>query len=404
MVTAFEYEAVDHSSKTLLGQISAETRHDAVRILTSRGLTPVTMSPVRPAIRGKEGLTWKRAPSDQDYILTLKQMSLLLSAGVPLITGIETLRSQSIHASLTLAFETLSKALRSGETFSTAFQTALPALPPYVFQLSAAGEAIGDLGPAIGDAAEQMEYEYRTKQDIRNALTYPSILVIAGLGAVLFIFLIVVPRFSAMLASSNEPLPLLSSLVLSIGMTLSENKSIVFSSIIVVGALIVWAGRQPAIRDEIRQRMSSFPILGLWLKESELARWSSMLGTMLRHGVDLIKALDLAKETITIKALRNRVEQIGKMVRGGQSLSSAMSDQDVFSDTALSLVQVGEESGELAHMLKSLSALYDDSGRQRMKRFLLILEPAAIILIGIVIGGIVTAIMLAITSINQVNL
>ena len=81
-----------------------------------------------------------------------------------------------------------------------------------------------------------------------------------------------------------------------------------------------------------------------------------------------------------------------------------MKEQDAFSDTALSLVQVGEDSGELASMLKSLATLYEDSGHQRMKRFLLILEPAAIILIGLVIGGIVTAIMLAITSINQVGL
>ena len=236
------------------------------------------------------------------------------------------------------------------------------------------------------------------------ALTYPSILVIAGLSAVLFVFLVVVPRFSAMLASSTEPLPFLSALVLSIGMTLSENKSVVFGTIILLAVSIMWASRQPAIRDQFRQWLSSLPILGAWLKESEIARWSSMLGTMLRHGVDLIQALDLAKETLTIRALKNRLDQISKMVRSGQALSSAMSDQDVFSDTALSLVQVGEESGELAHMLKSLSTLYEDSGRQRMKRFLLILEPAAIIIIGILIGGIVTAIMLAITSINQVNL
>ncbi len=404
MATAFDYEAADNAGKTLLGQVSAENQRDAVRNLTSRGLTPVSVSPIRAVAREKTRLTWKKVPSEQDYILTLKQMSLLLGAGVPLITGIETLKSQSIHPHLTIAFESLSKALRSGASFSTAFQKALPALPPYVFQLSAAGEAIGELGLALSDAAEQMEYEYRTKQDIRNALTYPSILVIAGLSAVLFVFLFVVPRFSAMLASSTEPLPFLSALVLSIGMTLSENKSVVFGTIILLAVSIMWASRQPAIRDQFRQWLSSLPILGAWLKESEIARWSSMLGTMLRHGVDLIQALDLAKETLTIRALKNRLDQISKMVRSGQALSSAMSDQDVFSDTAISLVQVGEESGELAHMLKSLSTLYEDSGRQRMKRFLLILEPAAIIIIGILIGGIVTAIMLAITSINQVNL
>ncbi|MBT7450468.1 MAG: type II secretion system F family protein, partial [Rhodospirillaceae bacterium] len=104
------------------------------------------------------------------------------------------------------------------------------------------------------------------------------------------------------------------------------------------------------------------------------------------------------------KSIHTRMEQVSKLVRGGKSLSIAMREQETFSDTALSLVQVGEESGELSNMLGSLATLYEESGRQRMKRFLLILEPAAIILIGVVIGGIVTAIMLAITSINQVTL
>ena len=98
------------------------------------------------------------------------------------------------------------------------------------------------------------------------------------------------------------------------------------------------------------------------------------------------------------------IGQISKLVRTGNSLSNAMNELNIFSNTALSLVKVGEESGELSQMLESLSNLYEDSGRQRMKKFLLILEPAAIILIGLVIGGIVTAIMLAITSINQINL
>lgn len=404
MMTAFDYEAVDTSGKPLLGQISAETSRDAVRILISRGLTPVQVSEVQSGQSDGLGFSLRQQPSDQDYILTLKQMALLLNAGVPLISGIDTLKGQSIHPVLSNAFEDLSKSLRSGTAFSKAFEAALPDLPPYVFQLSAAGEAIGELGPALSDAAAQLEYEYKVRQEFKNALTYPSILVAAGLTAVLFIFIIVVPRFSAMLASSRADLPWLSDIVLTTGMVLSTNKSIVFSIAILLVFLVVWSFRQPAIRDAVRQQLVHVPIFGTWLKEAELARWSSMLGTMLRHGVDLIKALDLARDTMTVRNLRTRMEQISKMVRGGKSLSGAMTDQDMFSDTALSLVQVGEESGELASMLTSLSSLYEDSGRQRMKRFLLLLEPAAIIIIGIVIGGIVTAIMLAITSINQISL
>lgn len=403
-MSAFDYEAVDHSGKSMLGQVAAQTERDALRVLASRGLTPVSISAVKQRRETSSFLTLDRPPSDQAYILTVKQLSLLLNAGVPLITAVETLKSQGLHPDIAKGFEAMSKALRAGTSFSNAFAQALPALPGYVFQLGAAGESIGELGPALTDAATQMEYEYRVKQDIRNALTYPAILILAGLSAVIFIFLVVVPRFSAMVASSTEPLPLLSQIVLSTGMALSENRLLVFTTIGLLSFLGVWLFRIPAVKESFRQTLTTLPLIGSWFKEAELAKWSSMLGTMLRHGVDLIKALEFARATLSVRNLHTRMEQVSKLVRGGRSLSGAMRDQDTFSDTALSLVQVGEESGELPAMLKSLATLYEESGRQRMKRFLLILEPAAIILIGIVIGGIVTAIMLAITSINQVSL
>ena len=403
-MSRFDYEAVDHAGKQLVGQVSADTQRDALRLLSDRGLTTVSIATSKPPRQVSRHLTFKRAPKTQDYILTVKQLALLLNSGVPLIAAVDTLKSQGLHPDLMAAFDAMSKSLRSGASFSNAFKKTLPELPSYAAQLCTAGESIGELGPALSDTATQMEYEYRVKQDIRNALTYPAILVSAGLAAVLFIFLVVVPRFSAMLASSKEPLPFLSELVLSTGMALSENRSLVFISLALLIGVSIWLLKQSAVREVLHQYMTSLPLLGSWLRESELARWSSMLSTMLKHGVDLIKALEFARGTIAIKSIRTRMEQVSKLVRGGKSLSIAMREQEIFSDTALSLVQVGEESGELASMLGSLANLYEESGRQRMKRFLLILEPAAIILIGIVIGGIVTAIMLAITSINQVSL
>ncbi len=401
---AFNYEAVDHAGRALVGQITADSRKDALRTLLSRGITPTSVEHLRPHSSGSSGVFFRRNPKDQDYILLVKQLALLLNAGVPLITAVDTLKAQSPHPAFSTSCESLAKALRSGAPFSSSLEKAFPKLPTYVHRLCAAGESIGELGPALTDASQQMEYELRVKQDIKNALTYPAILVAAGAGAVIFIFLVVVPRFSAMLASSGGDLPLLSKIVLSTGMALSENKATLLLAIVLVCTGGIWLARQPTFRDSLRQTLFSVPLLGTWLKEAELAKWSSMLGTLLRNGVDLIKALEFSQATVTVRSLRSRLELIEKLVRSGRSLSSAMDEQDTFSDTALSLVQVGEESGELASMLRSLATLYEDSGRQRMKRFLLILEPAAIILIGIVIGGIVTAIMLAITSINQVNI
>ena len=400
---SFKFEAIDETGRTVSGQINSDTDKSALRTLISRGLSPLNIQ-LNDEKQNKKSWALGSIPKTQDYILSLKQLSLLINSGVPLITAVETLKNQSTHNKLQEAFGLVARDLRSGQTFSEALRSSIPEYPAYVYQLSLAGESIGELGNSLNDASKQMEYEYKIKQEIKNALTYPSILVLAGISAVVFIFIVVVPRFSAMLNNQDQQLPYISKLVLSTGMFLSENTFLVFLVTLILALTTFWMSKNRQIKDRINEILIKLPILGSWIIESELSKWSSMMGTMIKHGVDLIQALKFAESSVSIKSMKMNISQISKLVRSGNSLSHSMNELNIFSNTALSLVKVGEESGELSQMLGSLSNLYEDSGRQRMKKFLLILEPAAIILIGLVIGGIVTAIMLAITSINQINL
>lgn len=404
MFQSFQYEAIDGGGRVLTGRLDANHERDAQRTLEGQGLTVISIAAATvKAQSAKSGLfNLKSGPSVQDRILALKQLALLLKAGVPLVQGIGTLKNQAGHPVLAEAFAGMEKRLRGGDTFTNALGLAMPTLPPYVNQLAASGEAIGHLGQALDDAASQMAYDRQMRQDIRNALTYPAILITAGTTAVIFIFIVVVPRFSAMVANAKEPLPWISAVVIKTGMFLSSNKLLLLAAV----SGLVWFAysifKSPTRQAQMREFLAGLPLIGVWLKEAEVARWASMLGTMLSNGVDLIKGLQLARDGVTLSSLRDKLDQAAKLVRSGQSLSAAIGSQQAFSDTALSLIQVGEESGELPTMLKSLAALYEDTARQRMKQFLLFLEPAAILLIGIVVGGIVAAIMLAITSVNQV--
>ncbi len=404
MSHSFQYEAIDGSGRTLTGKIEAGHSRDAQRTLERQGLTLVSLATVDQRSL-KTGVAWfQRGVTAQDRILALKQLALLLRSGVPLVQGIGTLKGQSSHPVLSKAFGDMERRLRSGEAFTTALTAAMPTLPSYVYQLAAAGEAIGHLGQSLEDAANQMAYDRQLRQDVRNALTYPTILIVTGIAAVFFIFIVVVPRFSAMLSSSEEPLPWISAVVLKTGLFFNDHKTLIFL-MAAVAAGAVWHIAQNAKRmAQVREVVSRLPLIGTWLRDAEVARWASMLGTMLRNGVDLIKGLTLARDAINLDSLRDRLDQATKLVRTGHSLSSAIASQQAFSETALSLIQVGEDSGELPTMLKSLSELYEDTARQRMKQFLLMLEPAAILFIGVFVGGIVAAIMLAITSVNQVAL
>jgi general secretion pathway protein F len=405
MSQPYQYEAIDSAGRALVGKVDASHARDAQRTLERRGLTLLSLSAAdREPLKAGAISFFQRSVTAQDRILALKQLALLLRSGVPLVQAISTLKNQASHPTLSKAFNGMEKRLRGGEAFTTALTSAMPSLPGYVYQLAAAGEAIGHLGQSLEDAANQMTYDRQMRQDIRNALTYPAILIVTGIAAVFFIFIVVVPRFSAMLSSNKEPLPWISTVVLETGLFFNDHKTLILAAAAAALGAVWYIAHNPRHMAQVREIISRLPLVGAWLRDAEVARWASMLGTMLRNGVDLIKGLTLARDAVNLHSLRDRLDQATKLVRTGHSLSSAIASQNAFSETALSLIQVGEESGELPSMLQSLSQLYEDTARQRMKQFLLMLEPAAILFIGVFIGGIVAAIMLAITSVNQVAL
>ncbi len=398
----FDYQAVGASGTLVTGQMAASSAREAQRALEGRGLVPVLLTlavPKTPPMKLFQG-----APSEREIALLMEQLSMLLNAGIPLLEAIVSLRNQSLHPSFATSLAAVERGLRDGQAFAPVLTSAFPRLPNYLGQLVAAGEATGRLGSALKDGVIQMNYDLTVRQEIRNALTYPAILVVTGVSAVMFIFIVVVPRFSSMLAGKTDQLPLISRMVLELGLAFNSAKGLILVLTALATVGLAYLSQNARFRRQFREWLDHVPLVGTWLLESELARWGAMLGTMMANGIDLIRGLQFARESVTLDRLSQRLGQVTKLVRAGHSLSAAIASQDIFTPTAISLIQVGETSGELSNLLKSMAELYAASGRQRMKRFLIMLEPIAILMIGGVIGGIVAAIMLAITSVNQVAL
>jgi general secretion pathway protein F len=400
----FDYQALDASGKTVDGQVAARNEREAQRLLESRNLVPVSLvaSTARP--KAKSTTLFQRGPTPRQDALLVQQLALLLCAGIPLLDAVSSLRGQALHPDYVGALANIERRLRSGEPFAPSLTAAFPKFPGYLAQLAAAGEETGRLGPALQDGVIQMNYDLDVRQDIRNALTYPAILVLTGITAVIFIFIVVVPRFATMLKGKMDQLPFISRFVIELGLALNNSKVLILFIAGLSAVAAFYLLRNATFQSKLRDWLDRVPLIGEWLLEAELARWASMLSTMLANGVDLIRGLEFARLSTSLSRLSQKLGHIAKLVRTGQSLSAAIASQDIFTPTAISLIQVGEASGELDTLLKSMAELYANSGRQRMKRFLILLEPIAILLIGGVIGGIVAAIMLAITSVNQVAL
>ena len=394
----FEYSAAGTAGQVVQGSISATSEEEALRLLQQQGLVPMTLAALGApqARRGGRAAT----PSAQDKRLVVRELATLLKAGVPLGEAVESLALAHANGPVGPAFAHMQGSLRSGLRFSQALADSGLVLPPYVAQMTAAAELTGKLAEALADAATQMEYDDRMRQEMRNALIYPAVLVLSGIGATLLTFLVVVPKFANMLKSSKADLPALSVWVLQTGLFVKANLLWIglAALALVLAGVVVFA--RPQARAWAWERLAHVPLVGRWLREIEIGRWAALLGILLENRVPIVRAMELAQEAIRLGDMRFKLELALRELRAGKRLADALAGSGLFAPTGLNLVRVGERSGQLAMMLRTLATLYESAARERMKRFLILLEPVAILLIGAVIGTIMIAIMMAITGLT----
>jgi general secretion pathway protein F len=398
----YQYKALNAQGQPISGQISADGQREAMRLLTSQDLVPLELAEIGPQ-RQATSSTRKRA-THQDKILVIQELATLLESGINLAEAVQSIGETHTDSAVGHSFLKVHAGLRSGEAFSTALRKGAIAWPDYLHQLLLAGEQTGKLGQALRSAASQMEYDRKVRQDIRNALIYPIILVISGLAATLLVFLVVVPKFANILRNTRNEIPEISVWVLKAGMFTKEHLGeLALGSgtlLIVLLALL----SNPAIRVKLWESLSRLPLVGPWIRETEVGRWAAMLGILLENRVPLLNALALAASGVRIQSVRSTLDHAQREIRGGKKIAEALAVGAMLSPTAINLIRVGERSGQLDQMLNTLARLYGEASQQRLKRFLILIEPIAILLIGGVIGFIIIAIMLAVTSLSNVTL
>ena len=393
----YEYEIIDSDGRLLKGQAEAAGVTDLVRELSAGGGTVVEVHERRAAA----GSVFRRRLRPQERVTAFHELSVLLGSGVSLGDAVQAQASGSHHPEIGAAFQSIAQSLMRGQSFQEALRGAGLDLPPYVHHLVEAGELSGRLAEALRQAVEQMQYDQRVAAELRSSLLYPAILVVAGFAAVLLVFVFVIPQFSNLLEDANE-LPLLAEVVLRTGMWFNENAMLAAGALAAALAVAATLLRQPALRQRVRDAIATLPVLGEWLGEVDTAKWASLMSAMLTSRVSLLDALGLASRGVSLSRRRATLGQATGDVRAGASLSAALEKRGALTPTAYNLLRVGEQSGQLPQMLRALATLYEENGTRRIKRFLTVVEPLAILLIGAFLGVIMIGIILAITSVNDI--
>jgi general secretion pathway protein F len=375
--------------------------------LQSMGLIAILVEEtVRKAGAAAKGqrLFGKSSVSQEDVAIFTQEIATLLKAGLPLDRCLEILIGLAATEPVRQLMLQMREDVRGGAALSVAMESHQQVFSRFYLNMIRAGEAGGALDVVLQRLNEFMERSRDLRDTVKSALIYPAILVGVAVLSVVVLLMWVVPQFSQMFEESGKALPMPTQIVIAAGDFFRN-----YWWAMALGAVGVysWFKRQmqvPASRYRWDKRLLELPLVGDLLGKLEVARFSRTLGTLLGNGVTLLTALSIVKETLSNTVMSEGLGAVATQLKEGKGLGKPLMESGLFPKLAVHLVMVGEETGKLQEMLIRIADIYDREVHSTVKRMLSLMEPVLILGLGLVIGGIIMSILVAILSVNDLAL
>jgi general secretion pathway protein F len=403
----FRYSAFTPAGLIERGEIDCLSRADSLSILGARGLVPFESTEAEgPRTTGKRASPLRRSGRSRlkIYADLTRELSVLLSADIPLDASLRLLVQQTANRRLGALAERLLAAVTAGQPLSGAIANVDPEAPPVLASLLRAGEARGGLAPTLADLAAFFENRIEMQGKIRSALTYPTILCITALGAIAIIIGALVPAVMPIFADSGAPPPLVLRLADQLGQAIMQQGYLIAIGIIAVALSISALVRLPGVLRAMDRMALALPGIGALIRQGSTALFARTLGTLLRNGVSLLPALEIAASVVPNLTVRAAIMQAAERVKEGRRLADALAQTGRFSDFALRFVAVGEEASKLDGMLLHLADLSAKETQRSIDRAMTLVSPVLTIGIGALIGGLFVFIVQALLSFNALVL
>ena len=395
-MTTFRYRASTAEGKIVQGVLQAPTREGVLHDLRARQLLPVTVEETSDDAGGGGFLPMRGAEAAR--LQLTRSLATLLEAGFPVDRGLQVAAELTEDARLRGVVQAVRQDVRAGRSLSEALRAHPRMFPPMYVAMVAAGEAGRALGATFAQLAELQEEAAELRSQLVSALIYPALMLAAGGLAVALLVFLVVPRFAEVLEDAGAELPLTTrvllgttDLVVSWGWLLA-----------LLAAAGVWLAVRSARTPEGRLRRDALllrlPVVGELLRRLATARLARTLATLLRSGVPLVGALEIARGTSGNEVIRRGVGVASARVREGATLTAALAP--LLPRLAVQMIGVGEESSTLPDMLARVADTYDREVRASLKRAVTLVEPMLILLLGGIVGFVALGMLQAIYSIN----
>jgi len=401
-VATFYYRAVGRDGKTVDGTLEAAGQELASRQLRARGLTllSLTLDTAGSAV----GRTQGRTPSAQDVLAMTTELAVLLRAGLPLDRSLKVLIDMAALPSMSALLQDVLKAVKDGKALSVALEPYADLFGRFYLSMVRSGEASGEMSAVLDRLVAHLEEAKANRDSVVSALIYPAILLVVAALSVVIMLAFVVPQFETLFNDMGDNLPVLTRAVIA---SADFIQAWFWILALLIAGTVFWLRswlRSEAGRQRWHRRQLTLPLVGNIVFEFEMARFARTLGTLLGNGVPLLRAIDIAIETVGNTVLRQALGALPPAVKEGQRISVALVETKMFTPMVIQMTRVGEESGALDTMMLELAKVFDDHVNAGVKRGLTLLEPVLILAMGAIIAVIIIAILMGILSVNDLAL
>jgi len=408
----FYYVARSRSGAKETGTEEALNQEDAITKIQSQGLVIVNIIPENVEAAGaahiNDQVKIKFKPkhgrvSSEDLMLFCRQLSTLIGAGVTILMSLNIIAKQVSSRKLYEVIIDLTKNMEAGLSFHEAM-----AVHPKIFSdlwinLVESGEASGNLAIVLSRLAAYLEKDADFKRKVISALIYPAILSAAGIGALLFLSIKIIPTFAEIFKSFNIALPLLTQVIVGISAFLRKFMFL----IILLAAGIVFAFKKYIATKLGRKSFENFkfklPVFGEFFLALSIERFSSEMSTLLESGVPILYSLEISERSVDNLIMADIIRKIKEDVREGKPLRESLERSSFFEPMVIQMISIGEEIGELPQMFKRINSFYQEYCEMFLGRFVAMFEPFVLVFIGGIIGIMVIGMFLPIFKIANIG-
>ncbi|HUM15638.1 MAG TPA: type II secretion system F family protein [Candidatus Nitrosotalea sp.] len=407
-MTVFAYRAADRGGQTIDGVMEAPDAHAVAERLKRDAYFPIRIDP-RGQRRAPLGLPWPETGvgrvAGRDLVSLTQQLATLVEAGLPLDRALAIQAELAPTARLRAIMGDVLRSVRGGSSLADALGRHHPRpFSRLYINMVRAGEKGSVLETTLRRLAGFLEESQEFRDALASALIYPALLTGVGAAAVVFLMAFVIPRFATIFKDLGATIPLPTLILIETSRAIHDYWWL-FALIAVGGGL---AGRMtlatPRGRLAADRLLLRLPIAGEAIVKTEVARFTRILGTLLRSGVAMIPALAVVRDMLGNRVLATAVESLGDGARRGAGLARPMAEAGAFPPLAVHMVRVGEETGRLDETLLQVAASLEADTRKLVKRLIALAEPCIILVMGLVVGFIVVAMLLAILSVTDLPL